>query len=241
MSQDMLGSVVRALVAMPRERLGLVRDVVHKLGDDEGGVWAKQIIACLKTKPVGEDRATKTKPTEPSPPELLLEPVGTIATSATTSNFVVKEKFTVDTSPGAKAKISGTGSNFDAWFGDKVEDPISKQTLRYRKLRQSSVDGPIITELGGEEKAETTLSEMFSLMAKQGNGEDGVLLNNGWGNIFYVRDNAGVLRPVRVNWFDDGWSVFASSVEDPDGWSDGLQVFSRNLVSVPSEPVSAPN
>ncbi|MEK7586459.1 MAG: hypothetical protein AAB453_01155, partial [Patescibacteria group bacterium] len=241
MSQDMLGPVVRALVAMPGKRLGLVKDVVHKLGGDEGEVWAKQVTACLKTKPVSEDHATKTKPDKPSPSASLLELVGTVAAPATTSKFVAKEKFVVGTNRKAKVKISGTCSNFDAWFladEGKVEDPIGEQMLRHHKLRRYSVDGPIITELGGEVKAETTLSEMFSLMAKQGNGEDGVLLNNGWANIFYVRDLAGVRRAVDVGWCGGGWDVSAGSVGDPSEWCDGRRVFSRNSDLKSSEPLT---
>ncbi len=41
-------------------------------------------------------------------------------------------------------------------------------------------------------------------------------------------DNAGVLRAVNVNWNDDGWNVNANSVENPNEWNDGNQVFSRN-------------
>jgi hypothetical protein len=101
------------------------------------------------------------------------------------------------------------------------------------------VDGPIIAELGGEEKSETTLSEMFSLMEKQGKGEDGVLLNNGYANIFYIRDLAGVLRAVGVRWGGGGWGVGADSVGGPDRWDGGYRVFSRNSVLESSEP-SAP-
>jgi len=41
-------------------------------------------------------------------------------------------------------------------------------------------------------------------------------------------DNAGVLRAVNVNWNDGGWNVNANSVENPNRWNDGNQVFSRN-------------
>lgn len=182
---------------------------------------------------------TPVVPVEPTKPELLLDLVGTVTTSATTGKLVAKEKFVINIKRNAPVKISYLGDNFNAWFlnGDgKTEDPISEQILRYHKLRQSSVDGPIITELGGEAKAETTLLEMFSLMEKQKHGEDGVLLNNGWANIFYIKDSAGVLRSVRVRWRGDGWGVLADSVEDPRGWLVGDQVFSRNSVLESSEP-----
>ncbi|MDO8183631.1 MAG: hypothetical protein Q7T49_01415 [bacterium] len=93
----------------------------------------------------------------------LLEFVGTVTISATTGYFIAKEKFKLKKDGGI---CSYLGDNFKAWFGDKVEDPITKQTLRHAKLRQASVDSPIIAELGGEVKAETTLSELFSLMEK---------------------------------------------------------------------------
>lgn len=184
----------------------------------------------------------------PVPPERtpsILELVSTVVVSATTSKFVAKDKFVINTKRNAPVKISYLGDNFTSWFlnGDgKTEDAIMEQTLRYHKLRQSSVDGPIIAELGGAGKSETTLSEMFSLMEKQGKGEDGVLLNNGYANIFYIKDDAGVLRTVFVYWVGDGWYVRADSVESPGRWSGGRQVFSRNSVLESSEtsvPVQA--
>ena len=130
-----------------------------------------------------------------------------------------------------RVRISFIGSNFRGWFLDKIEGPITEQKLRYAKLLKSSVDSPIISELGGEAKAETTLTEMFSLMEKQKNGKAGVLLTNGYANIFYVKDNAGVLRAVDVYWSSDGWGVNARSVEGPRAWYVGFQAFSRTLLS----------
>ena len=106
-----------------------------------------------------------TQVAEPKPTPSILELVSTIVVNATTGKFVAKEKFVRYTGRKAKVKISYLGDNFTEWFlsgSGKTEDPISEQTLRYHKLRKSSVDGPIITELGGEAKAETTLSEMLA-------------------------------------------------------------------------------
>ncbi len=220
---------------------GPLNQLIVNLGGQEGDQWEEELKKFLRKEPcwsngqVAQVTQPKTKPS-------ILELVSTVVVSATTSKFIAKDKFVVNTKRNAPVKISAVWDNFTSWFlsGDgKTEDPISEQTLRYHKLRKSSVDGPIITELGGEEKSETTLTEMFSLMEKQKNGEDGVLLNNGYANIFYIRDQNGVLRAVDVCWFDDGWDVDAFSVENPGRWSDGYQVFSRNSVLESSEP-SAP-
>ena len=76
-------------------------------------------------------------------------------------------------------------------------------------------------------------------MEKQGNkGEDGILLNNGYANIFYIKDQNGVLRPVGVYWCDDGWLVSAYSVGRPSRWDAGGRVFSRNSDLKSSEPLA---
>lgn len=209
---------------------GPLNQLIVNLGGQDGDQWEQQLKQFLRKEPCWTNGQV-TQVAEPKPTPSILELVSTIVVNATTGKLVAKDRFVINTKRNAPVKISYLGDNLKAWFlnGDsKTEDPISEQTLRYHKLRKSSVHGPIITELGGEAKAETTLSEMFSLMEKQKHGEDGVLLNNGWANIFYIKDDAGVLRAVRVRWLDGGWSVYADSVEDPDGWRVGSQVFSRN-------------
>lgn len=161
---------------------------------------------------------------------LLDDPIGTVKIMAMTGQFVASEKFIRDTGHKAKVKISYLGDNFTEWFlgeDGKIEAPIGEQALCYARLKKSSVDRPIIAEIGGEAKAEATLAETFLLMEKQKNGEAGVLLNNGCANIFYIRDKKGVLRAVRVAWRGGGWGVGASSVGDSGRWGDGSRVFFR--------------
>ena len=231
---NMLSKALREFTTGPLNQL------IVNLGGQEGDQWEEELKKFLRKEPcwsngqVAQVTQPKTKPS-------ILELVSTVVVSATTSKFVAKTAFVVNTKRNAPVKISGVWDNFTAWFlsgTGKTEDPITEQALRYHKLRQASVDGPIIQELGGEAKAETTLSEMFSLMEKQKNGEDGVLLNNGWVNIFYIRDQNGVWRAVRVFWHVGGWVVSASSVERQDGWNGGRQVFSRNSGIESSEPLA---
>lgn len=162
--------------------------------------------------------------------EFLLELIEVITLPATAEKFVASDKFVVNTRPDARVKICGLGSNFQNWFLNKFEEPIGKTTLRCQKLRKASRDIPIINELGGEDRAETTITEIYALLERQKSGEKGALLNNGCTNIFYVPDVNGILRAVNVSWgdWDDGWYVDADAVEDPHGWHDGYQVFSRN-------------
>lgn len=158
----------------------------------------------------------------------ILDMLGTTTTSATTEKFVAKDKFREDSQ---EVKFYGIWDNFTNWFLDgngKIEEPLGEQVLRYGNLTKNSVDGPIIEELGCEAKAETTLTELYDLLKKQANGEEGDLLTNGYANIIYVRDISGVLRAVSVAWDGVGWRVYARSVEVPRDWRAGIRVFSRN-------------
>jgi hypothetical protein len=120
------------------------------------------------------------------------------------------------------------GDQFKAWFVNDKERTCGGSTLAYAKLSRSSVDEPIVKELGGETKAETSLPELFALIAAQKNGGSGPLLTDGRANIFYVRDLQGVLRAVFARWYGGEWSVLAHSVTHPGAWNVGARVFSRN-------------
>lgn len=157
---------------------------------------------------------------------VLGEIIATISIPATTKKFVAKDKLILDTSKKAKVKISYLGDNFKTWFLGKTEEAFAGSTIYGRQLTKKSVDTPILAELGGQE--ETTLTEIYNSMERQANGEAGMLLTNGYANIFYVRDISGTLRAVRVYWYGGGWVVLARSVGYPLEWYAGGRVFSRN-------------
>lgn len=189
--------------------LGTLEAIVNKLGGEEAAMaFLRGVFEVVRVK--------------------LLDILGTVKTLATTEKFVAKQKFVKDSK---EIKFYGIWDNFTAWFlpGDgKIEEHVGEQMLSYGNLTKGSVDGPIIEELGGEAKAETTLSAIYGLLLKQPKGEEGALLTNGYANIFYVRDTSGVLRAVHVGWDDDGWGVGAYSVENAGEWFAGYRVFSAN-------------
>ena len=158
----------------------------------------------------------------------LLELIGKVTIPATGVPFIARESFVVGTSPDAPVKISFIGTNFTAWFGAKTEGPHAQTDIYYFQLLEFSVGGLIIAELGGEEKAETKLVEIYALIENQRNGEQGILLTNSDANVFVVHDVNGVLRVVNVRWDYGGWRLSAYSVEVSYGWGAGGQVFSRN-------------
>jgi hypothetical protein len=162
-------------------------------------------------------------------PESLLELIGILTVPATTEKFVAKKKLVINTNNDAEVRIWDLGSNLKAWFLPKIEEPAAETTLRYYRLRKYSRDLPIIAELGGEQKAVTTLARMYSLLKKQGQGQFGELLTNGYANIFYIHDKDGVLRAVDASWSQGrGWRLGAFLVGGARGWRGVRQVLSGN-------------
>lgn len=216
MSKDMLGTVVRKLVTLPAASLGIVCDLLEKLADQE---WTEALKRFLR-KENPWDEAAKVVSS--------LELVTTVVTPAI-ATFRALDHFKVDTA--GEVKIGYLGDNFCRFFlsGDgKIETDIVEATLRVHRLAKSSVDGPIIAELGGEHLAETTLAQMWELMKAQGHGQRGNLLAN-YANIFYIRDANGVLWAVSCRWYSarDSWFVSAAPRATPCPWGDDSQVVSR--------------
>lgn len=159
--------------------------------------------------------------------EPLLEFVGRITVPSTTGRFDAEMWFKLNRQANGLPQISDLGVNFKNWFMGKEEKPIGETNLFSHQLKWSSLDSPILTTLGGEERAETTLTAIFCLMSLQKTGQTGHLLN-GYANIFYVRDVSGLLRAVRVHWGSGGWVVGAHPVGRPVPWGADDRVFSRN-------------
>ena len=155
----------------------------------------------------------------------LLKLVTTVPVAAIES-FDAAKDFKVETKKAA-VRIWDLGNNFKAHFGRKVEDACEAAEIKVHKLTESSLDAPIITELA--DKCEIVLGQFFALLSKQGKGEKGSLLTNGYANIAYIRDNKGILWAVNAHWraAHGGWRVVAGSVESPDWWYVGSQVLSR--------------
>jgi len=139
--------------------------------------------------------------------------------------FVASDHFKVDME--GAVRIWSLGDNFKAKFLKKTEDATAAADLKIHKLLEQSCDPAIMTELG--DACDTALSQFFYLLSKQGKGENGLLLTNGWANVGYIQNMNGVFWAVRTYWGADrgGWDVEAYSTLSPARWLDGTQFLSR--------------
>lgn len=100
----------------------------------------------------------------------------------------------------------------------------------YGDLLVEADNSTLFAELGVGDRAEVMLHQIYDLLKKQSKGEIGPLLTNGYSNIFYVRDQDGVLRVIDLVWCGGVWNISAGFFKNPCGgvWSDEFRVFSRD-------------
>ncbi|MEK7099723.1 MAG: hypothetical protein AAB883_01110 [Patescibacteria group bacterium] len=131
--------------------------------------------------------------------------------------FVASEKFregkTVD-----GIKIAWIGNNFKTNFLEKVEKPVSALETREHELVAPARDPAIITELGGEDKVETTLGQFWEFLKTA----DQTLVY-----VRHIRDVNDVLWAVRGRWDSGGLNAGTDSLGDPLGWDVGRRFLSR--------------
>jgi hypothetical protein len=151
----------------------------------------------------------------------LLEALDCARVPATQAPFIVRDQFR----NASGVRFSTVWNEFKKRFFDKVEGPAAELRLRRHRLLTLAPDGPIIAELGGAARVESSVAAVFALIRRQASGEDGFLQTNGYANIFYVRDEKGGLCAVRVGWDGEGWVVDAISVEDPLAWNGKHEIF----------------
>jgi len=207
MEKDMLGDVVRKLVALSSAMLVVIYDLLEKLLGGNGEQWFAALKRFLRKE---------------NPWPKLLKRLTTFKVPGA-EQFVVADHFRVGNDKGVK--IAWIGANFNSCFGKKIEKVVQAAELTVQGLGEASLDAPILAELG--ERAETSLAHLWALLLQQPKGEAGTLLTNGFANIFYVRDDEGTLWTVSAHWSGGGWDVSADSVERPNEWDAGRQVISR--------------
>jgi len=85
MSKDILGSVVRALVTVPEQNLGMVKDFIHKITGGDSVVWIDQGKLFLQQKACWTSDLAAKQPPKPKPS--LLEFISTVVVPASTEKL----------------------------------------------------------------------------------------------------------------------------------------------------------
>jgi hypothetical protein len=214
-----IGQLVLALGQLREEAIGSLVDLARRFSGDDGRDWESLVSGAVK------EGLKKTVVAAAVAAALLVLVGNPVSISPSVEKFIAAKKLVVNTTPTSELKISYLGDNFKSWFLGKVEEPFAGSQLKLQKLRQNSVDKPILDELGGEEKAEVLLYEAFNFLKTAD--------QNLW-YLFYIKDAGRRLCAVNARWDGGGWCLRADEFHDPHHWGADARVVSRNF-----DPVSA--
>ncbi|MDO8576422.1 MAG: hypothetical protein Q7R90_03845 [bacterium] len=189
---DMLGSIRRALPAVRGKHLGLVRDVVHKLGGEDADAVHQTVAAALREKPA---------PVVKNPTLTLVKSMLLAATSATnTAECLVGDiygyrdpdidRWLPKMQPARKAtKVAVYAFGKDMTFA-----------IMARAVVKVGEDVPLdeVGKLLKKRKHTLTLPQLDILVKKQEAGEDVGLRTDGWGNFVFVENEDGSVSVADV-------------------------------------------
>lgn len=226
MSPDMLGSIRRALPKLPRKHLGLVRDVIHKLGGDDADTAHDALAATLREKAV------------PVVKDPVLELVKRVSLTAVSAK---------DTSQCLIGTIYGyRDSDIDRWlrktqlakrastvsvYGFSKEMPFGTMARSVVKVGEDvSLDR--VGKLLKKRKHTVTLSQLEQLIERQERGEDVGLRTDGWANFAFVENEDGSVSVVGVGRSVGRWDRSVRSLGRGRVWyRDGRLVLSNSAAS----------
>lgn len=157
----------------------------------------------------------------------LLLPICTIDVPAI-DTFVARDHISVDR--GGEACIGYMDHVFVRDFLDKTEEAMETTTLRINQLKEDSTNGPIISALGDEQIAETTLGQMYNIIKRWACGEQTNLRDDiAYANMWYIRNVYNELQPVQCYLFAQSHSCQICSISNTikTKWKNGILVLSH--------------
>ena len=158
----------------------------------------------------------------------IFQHISNVPIPAGTERFFAKRKFILGTGDDVPVKISHIDFWFDREFltGDgKIEKPSNGGFLACMKLTKLSKTELMFSELGGKGRTETLLSSIYALVLRQGHGQPGDLLVDGWWNLFVAYG-----WTIGVRWDGSGWCFIATKVAS--FWGAEVFIFCPTDVSI---------
>lgn len=121
------------------------------------------------------------------------------------------------------------GDNFKKYLFNPATtvENVDAQNFISHENKRSAYDKEIRAEIGeGVITPDQLWAAWKDLIFKQPKGQDGVLKNNGYGNVWYVKCYDGIVRAVYCCWLAglSEWSLVCRELEDDD-WLGGRQFF----------------
>lgn len=218
-----LGLGMLTLADEVRRAYDIPDEQFHILGSPDGRKYWEMMFTAMQSKERVSMFVVETD---------LLKPIAQATVPARTKPFVASEFYQSDT---GLCDSDTFADRFDLSVR-KMADSTPERLYVASLLKANAYDRDIRKDLPDEHLS--TLEDIASLIEAQPNGKKGILLTNGWANIFYVEGKNGEVFVVGVEWSSSSCSWDVDDWELISGrWSAGDQVLcprKRAALTLPS-------
>ncbi len=195
---DMLGAITRALVGVPSKRLGVVIDVVNKVGSENGDLWKTRFAEVLR---------------EGLPKEILTQ---VSILGQLTSGLIIPACDGTETLANAEDVFRGyVDPNFKNWGTNKPSKATGVVTVDVYEMTKDATFAGIFGSLGADVDKLCLTQHQIKIFCKK---HDDWLRADGYGTfcLFKGEDQYFV---AGVDTYSDGWFVYGYRFECDFVWS----------------------
>lgn len=114
--------------------------------------------------------------------------------------------------------VGGAGEEMKFHFMGLVEKDVSARKLQEFELQKHSLDDPIISMVGGKEKATITFAHAHQYLKTA---------DRIFHYLFYIDDIEGQCVGVYAYWTVEGWDFYACPLWVPFGWHRGVRILAE--------------
>ncbi|MEJ0001648.1 MAG: hypothetical protein WDN09_00435 [bacterium] len=142
-----------------------------------------------------------------------------------TESFNTKDFFKTKDQGGIFVHVDG---DIFSWLETEVKNSPAKELASYKFTEDITEENIIGDAKAGGIYEEVDMAHVKQICERHIVGGEKLLLDNGYANLFWVRNKKGALCGVCVYWNDDGWDVFVVEFRASFEWRAGDRSFFRN-------------
>ncbi len=206
---DMLGAITRALVGVPSKRLGVVMDVVNKVGSENGDLWKTRFAEVLR---------------EGLPKEILIQ---VSILKQLTTGLIIPVCNGAETLANATDVFQGyIDPNFKNWETNKPSKATGVATVDVYEMTKDATFAGMFGSIGADMDKLCLTQHQIKTFCKK---HDEWLSSDGYAIfcLFKVEDQFFV---AGVDTYSDGWFVYVYRFEFDFVWSTHRVVVSQLTV-----------
>lgn len=185
------------------KKAGFSEELIQEVINSKDNAMAKKMLAAISLKKLEDNEGDSIKEIEAKAKANILS----FPVQPTADYFIVNKRISTKVNKKSLIKISFIDYGFNRRFVRIIEQPSAGSIIYGCDISEKGVDSPLYIAMNSQGKSPIMLAEIYQLLLAQPNGEDGIMLNNGFGNVFFVGCQPGDKMAIVLFWNVAGWVI----------------------------------